>query len=554
MYRNRYQQGGATDSRQQIFMALSQQGLLGEMSFEEFQQIPPQELRQMLQGIQQQMQGQGQGQEMQGQQMQGQGQEMVQAQYGLRSSNIPPYYNSRAMYQNSGNTTGSADYDIEEEEEDQTKTIRKAEKVVNKNNREEVDWNKGNKYGNLSTKLSGDLTNIGAGIAKEQFNTEGGRSAGNVGANAAAAFGQGASAGAAMGPVGAAVMGTGAAAGSLIGDLAVATPGDSTYTANQAGTLGTSLVPTTAAYGMRTPQQAEQSAIAAARNRANNPNYVGSNYSYNPYGSVTRAGYNTGGRLKFQNSNIYESGRNESGYRTTENKDPMQDPKKYGNENDIIRDPSDPGFQINDQIARGTGLIGDQLTNYTHDSNSGRPIFYKGYQRGENEHPGSIYDYLRRQPDSGYIDKTGQEHNTSIFNTPDPLGATKRYHGQIGKYNDAVVDAKDFQHYQNEFLLTETPQQREAKRIAEGEANKSVRGWKDKYINRGPVDEAHRKFQEKERRDHFRQQNQRKRQDRQAERQRYKRYKRNRYGQGGVSNNDYRMAYEMGGGYYGKKY
>ena len=65
MYRNRYQQGGAADSRQQIFMALSQQGLLGEMSFEEFQQIPPQELRQMLQGIQQQMQGQGQGQEMQ---------------------------------------------------------------------------------------------------------------------------------------------------------------------------------------------------------------------------------------------------------------------------------------------------------------------------------------------------------------------------------------------------------------------------------------------------------------------------------------------------------
>lgn len=435
MYRNRYEQGGAADSRQQIFMALSQQGLIGEMSFEEFQQIPPQELRQMLQSIQQQMQGQ---------EMQGQEQEMVQAQYGLRSSNIPPYYNSRAMYQESGNTTGSSDYDANPEYDDQGNLIKKDPE------KEEIDWNKDNVYGTLSTKMSGELTSEVAGIAKEQFKGEGDKSAGNVGLNALSAAGQGASAGAEFGPLGAIGGGVGGAAVSLIGDLAVETPGDSTYTANQAGGLGTSLIPELAAHGMRTPQQAEQSAIFAARNRANNPNYVGSNYSRNPYGPVKRAGYDMGGRLKYQ-----------------------------------LSDKTKP-FKIDEDISKNAKIDPGQ----------------------EYAYPGSPYTFMAKGRDGKY-------------EWPNQM-AQVGYTGLLNQSNDWIRQATGAQQVRNMFNNATSPNQRANEQDLIDAANRRAHDWR--YKGGDAVTRAH------------------------------ENWKRNQKRYGGVNSNDYRIAYEMGGGYYGKKY
>ena len=62
--RSSFQQGGVANSREMMYNQLMQQGVLGDMSFEEFQNIPPEQLNQVLQQARGQQQAQQGGQPM----------------------------------------------------------------------------------------------------------------------------------------------------------------------------------------------------------------------------------------------------------------------------------------------------------------------------------------------------------------------------------------------------------------------------------------------------------------------------------------------------------
>ena len=265
----KYQQGGAIDdSREQIYNALMQQGVLGGMSYEEFQSMPPQQLRQLMQGVRQQMET------------------------GDRTPSGPTM--GPAGQLNSGIGAGGP-------------TIM-GTPPTGEGGQETGD---GFNMGALNAGIQGTTMATGmiGSAIKNPTNSTG--SAENVAGDVMGGAANGATAGAAFGPWGALI---GGVAGGVMGGVNNA-QGQAKEKAlveagqrgSNVGSLGTQLNPMVAAYGARI---AERSLVNKMQNRADNPQYYDGNYSTrNKAGAgVSTAGMHNG--RYFNDRQTYQEGAN----------------------------------------------------------------------------------------------------------------------------------------------------------------------------------------------------------------------------------------------------
>ena len=264
--RSSYQGGGQApeggNPQMEIYQMLQQRGILGDMSFEQFSQMPPQEVRQLMQQVQQSQQPQEQPQQNMQPEM---GQEIPMASMGTR---IPlPIDQNQVEHLTMANHTfsdemayggrGYMQYGERIEpldsgaEEAYMSGEPELEPIYGEDPAERP--NTSGNAGNTATQIGGAVTGMGAGILKGiKNNKKTASSAENVAGDVGGGMLEGATAGAAFGPLG---MLAGAAAGGVMGGIdnanAYAAEQEMLRDANKAnnvGGLGSSL----AAYGIRT--------------------------------------------------------------------------------------------------------------------------------------------------------------------------------------------------------------------------------------------------------------------------------------------------------------
>lgn len=273
MFNNQNTMGGGAmdDSRASLYDALSQQGLLGEMSFEEFQSLPPQHLRQLMQGIRQQMQMGGD----------------VQA---------PTMGPSGQLMNGTGSGGANIGGDGVLAPRQHTGMGRQFQGQPELNN-QPTQQKKGVNQGLVNAGIMGGSQLVGGFAGMMKNNKKSAGSTENVAGDIVGGAAEGAATGAAFGPWGALI---GAGVGGVMGGInnSQAQTKENTLMAERqqaenVGSLGTQLNPEVAAYGTRI---AERSLVNTMKNRADNPNLYEGNYSYkNKAGSgVSRAGFNDG--------------------------------------------------------------------------------------------------------------------------------------------------------------------------------------------------------------------------------------------------------------------
>jgi len=231
---------GADDSRMQIYQALMSKGMLGDMSYEEFQQIPPQQLRQMLQGVQQMMCG------------------------------------GRSKYQ-MGDRTGMGDVDTMSMGNDMGPMEGMNDNSNNPSTMGSVKTKKPVNQGAINAGMQAGLGAVGTGFASMGDDKSSAGTTKNVASTMGSNIANYASMGSVAGPWGALA---GAGVGAVMGGIDVAQANEKeqkqmqeAQKADNVGTLGTSLNPLVAAYGARV---AEQGVINRMRNRVDNyQNHIG---------------------------------------------------------------------------------------------------------------------------------------------------------------------------------------------------------------------------------------------------------------------------------------
>lgn len=270
--RNSYQDGGMP-SREELFTALSERGALGDMSFEEFSQIPPDQINQILQSMQQEMR-----------------------------------YGGRSNYQESGMTDEEmvrrsnapiADSAMSGPRTPAVPAVTSPRTATGGNEQSNLTGNKKPfNYKEAMESDTGAAVGTLAGIGLSHLGEEGSKtSARNTVSRAGSNFVTGTQQG---GPLMGAAMVIGDEIGTRIGAEQDRKNQYALSDANNSGTLGTSLNPMVARDGSYVPSSAERYAVARTRGTTNNPSTIGTRNSFR--GNV---GSNGIGRAGYQGSEGY---------------------------------------------------------------------------------------------------------------------------------------------------------------------------------------------------------------------------------------------------------
>ena len=405
MYRSTFPMGGGTDgNRQQLYEALMQKGALGEMSYEEFAQIPPQQLRQMLQQMQGQMQG--------AQQMSHGGRPSYQG--DLTDEDREAVVGISDAFGQTTSNPESAKWLEDEEQRKEDLVNKRAEKRANTD------------YAGIlagAGQASGLATGL-AGSAISSGDTTGGDYSGTkVGGNLLSAAGEGFTQGGLFGGIASTGL---AAVDMLAGADARGKAAARDQEGANIGTTGTRLNPEVAAntiaqYGLRTPGMAERNMVNKMRMRANTPGYVGMNNS--PMG---RAGYQIGGRPTYQGTGTQTPGQKYRGNVVRKGPTIRTNERQFWN-------PDGPSYPME---APPSNTIDSIKENYNIGPRTGNPPPMK--PNYEIYKPGSFGGYKGR-----YSEFQKEQRGLRDALTARNLTKRNQYTDDVGRYNTLVGDAND---------------------------------------------------------------------------------------------------------------